>query len=71
MATSHTIAKYQTAESGVGLIINQKLKHNIINFNNLSDRVASLKIKLSKRYALQIIQVYASTSSHSDEVEEF
>ena len=58
--------------SGIGFIINRKLKHNIINFDSLSGRVASLTIKLSRRYTLQIIQVYAPTSSHSDEeVEEF
>ena len=58
--------------SGVGFLINRKLKHNIIHFDSLSDRVTSLTIKLSRRYTLQIIQVYAPTSSHSDEeVEEF
>ena len=35
--------------SGVGFIINKQIKNNITSFNSLSDRVASLTIKLSKR----------------------
>ena len=58
--------------SGVGFIINKTLKNKITSYNSLLDRVASVTIKLLKRYILQIIQVYAPTSSHSDkEVEEF
>ena len=53
--------------SGVGLIINEKLRSKIISYNSLSERVASVTIKLSKCYTPQIIQVYPSASSHSDE----
>ena len=58
--------------SGVGFTTNKKLKIKITSYNSLSDRVASVTIKLSNCYTLQIIQVYDPTSSHSDkEVEEF
>ena len=57
--------------SDVSFIMNRELKNNIINFNSLSDGVASLVVKLSKRHTLQIIQAYPPTCSHTDEVDEF
>jgi len=73
MATNYIIVEHQTAEIAVlASSSTTKIKNNSISFDSLSDRVASLTIKLSKRYTRQIIQVYAPTSSYSDqEVEDF
>ena len=57
---------------GVGFLVNKRLKNNILEVEGVSDRLAKIEIKLSKRYNVQIIQVYAPTSSHTDdEIEEF
>ena len=52
---------------GVGFLINQKLAGNILKFSSVSDRIAWIEIKLSKRYSLKVIQVYAPTSQCPDE----
>ena len=54
-------------ELGVGFLIHKSLEKNIIEFYSVSERVASVTIKLNNRYNLKIIQVYAPTCSHSDE----
>ena len=54
-------------KSCVGFIVNNRLKGNILSFNSLSDRVASLVIKLSNHYTMLLVQVYAPTSQHSDD----
>ena len=57
---------------GVDFLIHQRLRNNIVEFEGISDRVARVVIKLNERYNLQIIQVYAPTTSHTDEeVEDF
>ncbi|KAI5737947.1 hypothetical protein M8J77_001036 [Diaphorina citri] len=59
-------------QSGVGFIIHKRWKDKIIGFESTSDRVAKVVIQINKRYKIQIIQIYAPTSSYSDEVvEEF
>jgi len=48
---------------GVELLINKRLKNQVIKMKSLSDRVIYIIVKLSERYKLQIIQVYAPTST--------
>ena len=44
----------------------------MVEFRGDSSRVASIAIKINTKYYLQVVQVYASTSTHEDEeVEEF
>ena len=57
---------------GVGFFIHRKHEENIIQIKNVSTRVAFLTVKLSERYFLKVVQVYAPTSDHADrEVEDF
>ncbi|XP_048006861.1 uncharacterized protein LOC125242187 [Leguminivora glycinivorella] len=57
---------------GVGFLVHKKWKSNIIEFTGYSERIAVLKFLIDKKHTLTIIQVYAPTSSHSDdEVERF
>ncbi|XP_037780209.1 craniofacial development protein 2-like [Penaeus monodon] len=59
-------------QRGVGFLIHKKLKGNITEFHATSDRVASVKIKISKRYDIKIIQAHAPTSlSSQDALDEF
>ncbi|XP_037804046.1 craniofacial development protein 2-like [Penaeus monodon] len=59
-------------QGGVGFLIHKKLKGNITEFHATSDRVASVTIKISKRYDIKIIQAYAPTSlSSQDALDEF
>ena len=59
-------------QGGVGFLIHKKLKGNIEVFHATSNRVASVTIRISKRYKIRIIQVYAPTSvSSQEELEEF
>ena len=54
-------------QGGVGFLIHKKLKGNIEEFHATSNRVASVTIRISKRYKIRIIQVYAPTSVSSQE----
>jgi len=54
-------------QGGVGFLIHKKLKGNITEFHATSDRVASVTIKISKRYDIKIIQAYAPTSLSSQD----
>lgn len=38
--------------------------------SSISNRVAYLVVKLTERYSLKIIEVYSTTSAHSDDEEE-
>jgi len=59
-------------QGGVEFLIHKKLKGNITEFHATSDRVASVTIKISKRYDIKIIQAYAPTSlSSQDALDEF
>ncbi|KAL1447418.1 hypothetical protein WDU94_003530 [Cyamophila willieti] len=58
--------------NGVGFIVNRKYKNNILEFDSSSDRVARVVIQISKRYTFQITQIYAPTTSYTDEeIEDF
>lgn len=56
-----------TAVGGVGFLIHRKLTKNIVEIKSRNIRIASVTIKLNKRYNLKIIQAYAPTCSHSNE----
>jgi len=61
-----------TSQRGVGFLVHRNIKNKIMKYEGLNDRVASLTMKINSKYQLQIIQVYAPTTSHDDEeVEEF
>lgn len=60
------------AARGVGFLIHRSMKDKIMKFEGISDRVVSITVKINKRYSMQIVQVYAPTTSYDDdEVEEF
>ena len=53
-------------------MVNNNIAGNIISYNGVSDRIAWIKVRLSKRYTLKVIQVYAPTANSTDqEIEEF
>ena len=50
----------------------RSIKDRVVEFRGDSSRVASHTIKINTKYYLQVVQVYAPTSTHEDEeVEEF
>ncbi|KAJ0181232.1 hypothetical protein K1T71_003317 [Dendrolimus kikuchii] len=51
---------------GVGFLVNKTPVNNVVEVNSVSNRVAYLVLKLTKRYSLKVVQVYAPTSAHSD-----
>ena len=60
------------SESGVGFLINKEIVGNIINFKAINERIITITIRLNRKYKIQIIQVYAPTTSHDDkEIEDF
>ena len=54
-------------QAGVGFLVNKKWKENITRVSSGSSRVAALVLRITDRYQLKIVQVYAPTTSHSDE----
>ena len=54
-------------QAGVGFPVNKKWKDNITRVSSGSSRVAELVLRITDRYQLKIVQVYAPTTSHSDE----
>ena len=56
-------------QAGVGFLVNKKWKDNITRVSSGNSRVAELEVELriTGRYQLKIVQVYAPTTSHSDE----
>ena len=54
-------------QAGVGFLINKKWKDNITRVSSGSSRVAELILRITDRYQLKIVQVYAPTTSHSDD----
>lgn len=66
-------ATYSTSEKevnksqgGVGFLVNRVLRDNVVEICSISTRIGYLILKLTKRYSLQVIQVYALTSKSSD-----
>ena len=57
---------------GAGFLVNKNTKDRLVEFRGDSSRVASLAIKINKKYYIQVVQVYSPTSTQEDEeVEEF
>ena len=54
-------------QAGVGFIVNKTWKDNITRVSSGSSRVVELVLLITDRYQLKIVQVYAPTTSHSDE----
>ena len=54
-------------QAGVGFLVNKKWKDNITRVSSGNSRVAELVLRITDRYHLKIVQVYAPTTSHSDE----
>ncbi|XP_066963543.1 craniofacial development protein 2-like [Macrobrachium rosenbergii] len=57
----------ESKQNGVGFLINENLQSNNEKFTATSDRVIGVTLRISKRYRLTIIQVYAPTSVSSQE----
>ena len=57
----------QQVDKQVGFLVNKKWKDNITRIPSGSSRVAELVLRITDRYQLKIVQVYAPTTSHSDE----
>ena len=57
----------QRSQGGVGFLVNKSLSGNVVEISSVSNRVAYLIVKLTERYSLKVIQVYAPTSAHSDD----
>ncbi|XP_041980242.1 craniofacial development protein 2-like [Aricia agestis] len=56
-----------TSRGGVGFLVNKSLVDNVVEISSVSERVAYLVLRLTDRYSLNIVQVYAPTSTHSDD----
>ena len=54
-------------QAGVGFLINKKWKDNITRVSSGNSRVTELFLRIADIYQLKIVQVYAPTTSHSDE----
>ena len=61
----HSLAN--NGQAGVGFFINKKWKDHIVRANSISPRLAELVLCITKRYKIKIVQVYAPTTSYSDE----
>ena len=46
---------------------NKNIKDRMVEFRGDSSRMASLTITINTKYYLQVVQVYAPTSTHEDE----
>ena len=57
----------QKSQGGVGFLVHKSLVSNITTIDSVSNRVIYLILRISERYSLKVIQVYAPTSSHSDD----
>ena len=57
----------RASQGGVGFLIHKNLTGNVVEVSSVSNRVAYLVLKLTDRYSLKVVQVYAPTSTHSDD----
>ena len=60
-------SKANNGQAGVCFLINRKWKDHIVRVNSISPRVAELVLCITKRYKLKIVQVYAPTTSYSED----
>ena len=54
-------------QAGVGFLVNKKWKDNITRVSSGNSRVVELVLRITDIYQLKIVQLYAPTTSHSDE----
>ncbi|XP_028175804.1 uncharacterized protein LOC114364024 [Ostrinia furnacalis] len=57
----------QQSQGGVGFIVHKSLVNNVVQIESVSARVAYLILRITKRYSLKVIQVYAPTTEHPDD----
>ena len=58
--------------AGVGFLVHKSLKDKVTDFISINERIAEVRLNLTERTKIRIIQVYAPTSTHSeDEMERF
>lgn len=55
------------SQGGVGFLVRKSLVNNVCEVDSVSNRVAYLILRISNRYSLKVIQVYAPTSTHCDD----
>ena len=63
-------AEHSEANNGqavVGFLVKKKWKDDITRVSFGNSRVAELVLRITDRYQLKIVQVYPTTTSHSDE----
>ena len=58
---------YHSEANNGGFLVDKKCKDNITRVSSGSSRVAELVLRITDRYQLKIVQVYAPTTSHSGE----
>ncbi len=54
-------------QRGVGFLIKNEWKNNILEFQGISDRIATVKIRIKTCRNLTVIQVYAPTAMAIEE----
>ena len=55
------------SQGGIGFLVHRSLVNNVTQVESVSARVAYLILRISERYSLKVIQVYAPTSTHPDD----
>ena len=67
LQSGHLLYQANNGQSGVGFLVNKKWKDNITRVTSGNSRVVELVLRITDIYKLKIVQVYAPTTSHSDE----
>ena len=65
LQSSHS--KANNGQAGVGILFKKKRKDHIMRVNSFIPGVAELALCIATRYKLKIVQVYATTTSYSQE----
>ena len=67
--SGHMLYQSETnnGQAGGGFLVNKTWKDNITRVSSGNFRVAELVLRITDRSQLKIVQVYAPTTSHSDE----
>ncbi|KAI8420615.1 hypothetical protein MSG28_007859 [Choristoneura fumiferana] len=55
------------SQGGVGFLVRKSLINNVVKVDSVSSRVAYLILRITDRYSLKVIQMYAPTSTHPDD----
>lgn len=56
----------QLSQGGVGFIVHKAIANNVLELSSVSSRVVYIIVKISERYLLKVVQVYAPTATHPD-----